>query len=217
MTVSRRGLIGAILAVAVVAVCSVGCGGNKDASLPEKSGRQDAGSKKIDTFTDDRDSMKYGTVRIGNQMWMAENLRYKTGDSWCYGDDESKCQQYGRLYNWKAAKTACPKDWHLPSKDEWTELVTATGSSTGGKKLKSTRGWNGNGGGTDDYGFSALPGGGRTSNGGFSDVGGYGEWWTASEDANGGAYGRGMGYDYDYVGEGGDDKGNGFSVRCVAD
>jgi len=139
------------------------------------------------TFTDKRDGTKYKTVAIGNQTWMAENLRFILGDSWCYENDESKCQQYGRLYDWNMARIACPKGWHLPTKDEWTELVAVVGSVTGGKKLKSTSGWNGDGNGTDDFGFSALPGGLRVA-GSFGYAGSRGYWWSATESGGGGIY-----------------------------
>jgi uncharacterized protein (TIGR02145 family) len=98
---------------------------------------------------------------------MAENLNIKTDGSWCYDNDESNCDKYGRLYNWNAAKTACPAGWHLPSREEWGNLAKAAGGTgeygTGGKagkKLKAKSGWDNKGNGTDDYGFSVLLGGG---------------------------------------------------------
>ncbi|MDR2592485.1 MAG: fibrobacter succinogenes major paralogous domain-containing protein [Chitinispirillales bacterium] len=170
------------------------------------------------SFTDSRDGKAYKIVKIGNQTWMAENLNYqtKTG-AWCYGGDESNCKKYGRLYDWNTAKTACPKGWRLPSIDEWTELVTVAGSSTAGKKLKSKSGWDENGNGTDDYGFSALPGGFRDTDGGFFNVGKYGFWWTASESGGSSAFTRRMAYGEAIVEEYNDDKGDGYSARCVQD
>jgi len=133
----------------------------------------------------------YKTIKIGEQVWMAENLNYNTNGSRCYGDktggdSQNKCDIYGRLYNWATAMKVCPSDWHLPSDDEWAELITTTGNSS--SKLKSATGWSvtnyGSGGnGTNDYGFTALPGGG----GGyplfdfFQDVGTQGWWWSATE------------------------------------
>jgi uncharacterized protein (TIGR02145 family) len=71
--------------------------------------------------------------------------------------------------------------WRLPSTQEWEILVTtAGGSSVAGKKLKATSGWNYNGNGTDDYNFSALPGGYRFIDGSFRNVGSYGYWWTVT-------------------------------------
>ena len=60
-----------------------------------------------------------------SETWMAENLNYETANSWCYGDKEENCAKYGRLYTWAAAMEACPTGWHLPSQDEWKELIVA--------------------------------------------------------------------------------------------
>jgi len=169
------------------------------------------------TLTDSRDGQKYKTVKIGNQVWMVQNLNYQTGNSWCYDGDDTKCEKYGRLYDWNTAKTACPKGWHLPSREEWDALVTAAGGDAAGKALKSAVGWENNGNGTDSYGFSALPGGRRYSLGAFNNAGSYGSWWTATESYEGNAYTRDMSYDNGNVGEDDIDKSNGFSARCVQD
>jgi len=168
------------------------------------------------TFTDSRDGQKYKTVKIGDRTWTAENLNYQAGDSWCYGNDDSKCKQYGRLYDWNTAKAACPAGWHLPTREEWDGLVAAAGGDTAGRALKSAAGgWKDGGGGTDAFGFSALPGGYRFTDGSFDIAGRNGLWWSATEDGIGGAYYRFMDYGYDKVYETGNYKGNGFSVRCV--
>jgi len=120
--------------------------------------------KEYGLLTDNRSDppQTYKTVVIGTQTWMAENLNYATG-SQCYGDN---CGTYGRLYNNVIAKTVCPSGWHLPSDAEWTALKnTVGGNSTAGTKLKSATGWDSNGNGTDDYGFSALPGDNGTNRG----------------------------------------------------
>jgi len=158
--------------------------------------------------------------QIGTQTWMTENLNIVTSDSWCYQNSADSCAKYGRLYTWEAAKTACPNGWHLPSNAEWTTLADyAGGYSTAGSKLKSTSGWYNNGNGTDTYGFSALPGGNRNSDGSFSNAGYYGFWWTATEGGSSLAYGRHMDYGNDFLNEGyyDYDKGDAFSVRCVRD
>jgi uncharacterized protein (TIGR02145 family) len=173
-------------------------------------------------FTDPRDGNVCRTVKIGNQVWMAENIRYKIDGSWCYDDDESNSQRYGRLYNWEAAKEACPPGWHLPTRKEWQRLFGyAGGNSVASRKLKSTRGWNDyksqNCNGTDDFGFSALPGGCRDTKGSFYGVGNCGDWWTATASGSGCARRRNMLYNHVSMGEGDHEVGNGFSVRCVQD
>ena len=175
-------------------------------------------------LTDSRDGKTYKTVVIGGKRWMAENLNYgpKWGFSWCYVDKKTKanyCDKYGRLYDWNTAKTVCPAGYHLPSRQEWNNLVSAAGGKdVAGKNLKARRGWNNNGRGTDDFGFSALPSGYRYySDGSFGNAGYRSDWWTATEYGSGYAYYLDMRYDYDYVYEHYYDKGYGFSVRCVQD
>jgi len=184
------------------------------------------------SLTDARDGKVYETVLIDGKAWMAQNLNYETPDSsWCHGDSAANCAKYGRLYAWNTARTACPAGWHLPTDEEWDDLIkTAGGGKEAGKKLKAVFGWHsfGNGwietgDGTDYYGFAALPGGRRNSNGSpgyrFDDINQYGYWWTATESdkRSGEAYYREI-YMYNsnvYA----DDapKTNGYSARCVMD
>jgi len=168
------------------------------------------------TVTDSRDSKTYKWVRIGSQVWMAENLNYSTGNSRCYDNSSSNCNTYGRLYDWNTAKNACPSGWHLPSDAEWTTLTNFVGSDAG-KKLKSTSGWNNGGNGTDANGFTALPGGYRGGSGTFSSFGFNGYWWSSTEYGTAYAYYRSMDYGNSGVDRDIDDKGYGWSVRCVRD
>jgi uncharacterized protein (TIGR02145 family) len=171
-------------------------------------------------FTDLRDGQKYRTVKMPDgKIWMAENLNYETDNSWCYDNADSNCTKYGRLYTWDDAMDACPTGWHLPSRSEWNNLESAVGSNAG-KKLKSKTGWNSGGNGTDDYGFSALPGGFRgylDHGGSFVYAGSDGKWWSATESDGSYAYNRNMYYNYDRVYEGNLYKSDGYSVRCVSD
>jgi uncharacterized protein (TIGR02145 family) len=160
----------------------------------------------------------FKTVTIGGKKWMAENLNIQTADSWCYDNDYFNCAKYGRLYTWGVAKTVCPGGWHLPSREEWDNLVMAAGGkNVAGKNLKARSGWNEGGNGTDRYDFSALPGGYRNSDGNFYGVRDYGGWWTATEGDASTAYRRFMLYYSDSVGEYGNYKYGGFTVRCVGD
>ena len=196
------------------------------------------------TLTDLRDSTGYKTVSIGTQIWMAENLNYKTVDSYCYNDNESNCTKYGRLYTWAAAmdsegtwstnskgcgyrstctptypvRGVCPEGWHLPDTTEWHTLFAAVGGkSTAGKMLKSTSGWNSSGNGTDAYAFSALPAGNRSNDGNFDNEGNYADFWSSTELNSNGAYSMGLNYDGDGAGLYGILKNYGFSVRCLKD
>jgi uncharacterized protein (TIGR02145 family) len=191
-------------------------------------------SVKRSFFTDSRDGQKYGAVKIGNKTWMAENLKYKIDTSWCYDRNESNCEKYGRLYNWGTAKGACPSGWHLPSRDEWNDLALAAGGARmnlsndfydyniAGNKLKSKTGWKdyrddiGSGNGTDELGFSAMPGG-MKGDPFFEADSSYGLWWTAAESGSGSAYYRYI-YNYDaVVMEYRGSKEFSYSVRCVLD
>jgi uncharacterized protein (TIGR02145 family) len=168
--------------------------------------------KNVVIFTDARDGKKYRSVKIGKQTWMAENLNYKTDSSWCYENNESSCAQYGRLYDWKAAKAACPSGWHLPTNKEWEILLKTTGL----KMLKAKSGWNSDGNGTDEFGFSAMPGGSYYSYfKDFSDAGKIGKWWTATEYYADDAHSLQLWYfdsvDFDEE----TSKDRGLSVRCL--
>jgi uncharacterized protein (TIGR02145 family) len=199
-----------LVAVLTVGLLAVSCGGNKESA-------EGGVSKKVDTFVDGRDGQKYRAVRIGGQTWMAENLRFNVDGSWCYENNADSCGKYGRLYDWDMAMSACPAGWRLPSRKDWIEMVAVAGSSTGGAKLKSESGWKEDGNGTDSYGFAALPGGRRGTDGRFRSVGKYGYWWTASEYSSGigNAYYRSIDCNYSYVDEDYRDKSVGYSARCV--
>ncbi|MDR0518159.1 MAG: fibrobacter succinogenes major paralogous domain-containing protein [Fibromonadaceae bacterium] len=187
-----------------------------------------------DTFTDTRDGKTYKTTKIGEQVWMAENLNYEVkGGSRCHNDSISYCDKYGRLYDWTRAMEACPKGWHLPSDAEWDKLYRYVDGDKGtesryddskmaGKYLKATSGWNDyegkSGNGENTYGFSALPGGSGYSGGSFNDnVGNEGIWWSASEYNGSYSYYRFMYYSNEGVLWSSFSKSFLFSVRCVQD
>jgi len=192
---------------------------NREAAARKAKENQEAAAKaaRRGTVTDKRDGRTYRTVKMpDNKTWLAENLNYKIGNSWCYDNDDSKCKLYGRLYDWNTAMIACPTGWHLPNDQEWAHLSKSIGDWTVvGTKLKTRSGWNDNGNGTDNYGFSVLPGGSRDTDGSFSAIGGGGYWWTASDGGSDFAH-----YLYvlsNYMSADDYNKGLGFSVRCVKD
>ena len=192
-------------------------------------------------LTDKRDGRKYKTVTFSWNTWMAENLNYDTLGSYCFGDDSSKCETYGRLYTWNAAMNACPAGSHLPGIGEWMRLFNDVGllddefmlaqidlnvvsgmndSSLVGKVLKSKSGWHGGGNGTDDYGFSVLPAGFRYGNdGAYSADGNFAIFWDSDsflenkKDASAVI----LSYYHDRVDMYNESKNMGLSVRCVLD
>lgn len=220
-------LIFPFILLSVLTLFATSCGNNDDLNT--------------DTFTDPRDGNVYKTVKIGTQIWMAENLRYlpsvvgpvrgsqSTLLYYVYGYDgtnvaEAKAtvnyETYGVLYNWVAAKAACPAGWHLPTDAEWTQLTEYLGENGAGGKLKETgtKHWNSpNTGATNKTRFTALPGGGRFSTFSFNYLGDQGFWWTGSQDGTGLYYYRYMQQNNKNVVRGYVIMDAGFSVRCVKD
>jgi uncharacterized protein (TIGR02145 family) len=140
------------------------------------------------TLIDFRDNEVYKTIKIGEQIWMAENLRYESTseckNDWdwecvwrtrprCYDRELNNCEVFGMLYGREIAmneeiyseahsnkvRGICPEGWHLPNDTEWRELEKFVGESDAGTKLKANSELWSSGGGTDDFGFNALPGG----------------------------------------------------------
>jgi uncharacterized protein (TIGR02145 family) len=172
------------------------------------------------TFTDPRDGKKYKTVKIGEQTWMAENVEYagpKREIGACRDKKPENCKKYGSLYNWEEAMKVCPSGWHLPSKEEWDVLENfAKVKEDNGKKLKAKKNW-GNSNGTDDYGFTALPGGCYEEDYDFGERIDIGCWWSTMIDTREYAYTWSISH-YDsghfFRGSG---KSEEHSVRCIRD
>ena len=144
------------------------------------------------TMKDPRDGKIYKTVTIGDQDWMAENLNFKTTASYCSEGKPANCRKYGRLYSWNAAMKACPTGWHLPTETEFELLVkNGGGEETAGKILKSQSGWNGDGNGTDDFGFSALPAG-QCYDKSCGGIGISTSFWSSSQHSSTHAYGMSL-------------------------
>lgn len=166
-------------------------------------------------YLDKRDGKIYRTVKIGNQVWMAENLAYDIGAGCSvYDDEDSNLKIYGRLYTYEAALEACPDGWRIPTDEEWKELELYIGMDSaeinnegirGGEekladKLKSDTLWLENKNGTDDYGFSALPGGfyNRTSLQ-YEGIGVFVNFWGCVKDNQDFISGRNISYDTDGI------------------
>lgn len=193
----------------------------------------------------DIDGNTYNSVKIGNQIWMAENLKttkYKNGTSipnvtnneewgrlstpaycWYNNDAPTNKANYGAMYNWYTVSTGnlCPAGWHVPSYVQWTTLTTYLGGIIGaGGKLKEagTTHWDSpNTGAINETGFTALPGGSCNISW-FANIRGYGHWWSSTE---GGTYNAGALYmsylTSDVTISYNGYKYGGFSVRCLKD
>ena len=127
-----------------------------------------------DTLYDNHDGQTYKIVKIGEQWWMAENLRYvDSTQSVCYANNPDNCQIYGRLYDRNGALNNCPEGWRLPSEKDWLDLRDfAKKNSTNkyiGQLFRADTLWNVSelGVGYDAFGFGALPAGGYDEDG----------WW----------------------------------------
>jgi len=199
------------------------------------------------SLTDPRDGHSYRTIKIGTQTWTAENMawlpsvdRVGTGlfEEEChyvYGYSgtnaaeaatSQNCQTYGVLYNWMAARSACPEGWRLPTDRDWIRLEKHLGmsepesldrdwrtSGETGYKLKATAGWI-SGNGSDESGFSALPAGCRGYNG-FEGMGYTTYFWTASTHDGDNGWRRGLCSDSRGISRQEDRRYFGCSVRCI--
>jgi uncharacterized protein (TIGR02145 family) len=183
------------------------------------------------TFTDDRDEHVYKWVKIGSQIWMAENLKatkYRNSDpipdvtdnkkwarlksdAYCnYNNDPSNVTSYGRLYNWYSVndiRNIAPIGWHIPTDKEWTMLTDFLGGERFvAGKLKEM-----------GFTFAVLLGGSRDSNGIFCDILINSSWWSSKEYSNTNAYYRTLTNTFSSVYSFTHNKSCGFSVRCVKD
>ena len=181
-------------------------------------------------------------VTIGNQVWMNKNLnvnKFQNGDlipeanstekwnfaatnkqpAWCYYNKSSKYgKKYGKLYNWFAVNDSrglAPLGWQVPSDKDWKKLIQNLGVSMAGSKIKSTNGWLKDGNGTNESGFSGLPGGVVDFYGVYFNIGEYATWWSSSEDGSNDAWFYGVSNIYDNMSRQGCSMRIGQSVRCI--
>lgn len=196
----------------------------------------------------------YPEVKIGNQVWMTKNLNvsvFRNGDSiqeaktdeewrraeedkqpaWCYYENDSaNGVKYGKLYNWFAVNDTrglAPMGWHIASHEEWTVLTDYLGDGgTAAKKMKSTHGWAENSNGTNESGFSGLPGGCRYFLGAFSGIDSSCHWWSSTDSDSLSAWNcnlvayivyRSMYALHSTIYGAHMAKGDGFYIRCIKD
>lgn len=202
--------------------------------------------KTIETGTvTDIDGNTYKTVVIGNQEWMAENLKTTTyndgttialvsdASSWdnlttgafCwYNNNESEyAETYGALYNWYAVETGnlCPDGWRVPTDDDFTTFknyIDSDGHNENvGTALKADHGWTNEGNGTDNYEFKALPAGIRFGTDGFLMAGACCYYWSSTVLAAEYIKMWSLSYSGSDFYRGNYTKDFGLSIRCIKD
>ncbi|MFH0842138.1 MAG: fibrobacter succinogenes major paralogous domain-containing protein [Bacteroidota bacterium] len=178
----------------------------------------------------DQDGNVLKTIRIGDQLWMSENLNvshFRNGEvipeaksneewikmgmekepAWCFGyNNPDNKNKYGRLYNWYAVndpRGIAPKGWHVSSDDEWTELIRFFGNEVfAAMQLR-------------EKSMFFPPAGSRTYEGFFFGSGSHGFWWSSSESSNEDAWNRTLNYVQCNIYNQTNPKISGFSVRCL--
>ena len=187
-------------------------------------------------------NIKAQDVKIGTQTWTSKNLNvstYRNGDkipqvqdkkawsnlktgAWCYYENNTaNGTTYGKLYNWYAVcdpRGLAPNGYHIPTDNEWTILTDYLGGeSVAGTKMKSSSGWKNNGNGTNTSRFAGLPGGFRSYDRDFFNIGAGGYWWSSSEFNTSFAWYRNLYFNDGNVNRDNANKHYGFSVRCIKD
>jgi len=190
-------------------------------SLTEYSVNQEEQNKGMEIVTD-YDGNQYMIVKIGNQIWMAENLRsthYSDGTIIqgisVYDNDEANAKKYGRLYQWETISNPsglCPLGWHVASDEDWRELEKTLGmndaevNDTGWrktynesrklKKFDKAYSWNDKEKEEiNNSGFSAVPSGARTRRDlilPFWGGGRYADYWTSTANDASNAWNRSL-------------------------
>jgi uncharacterized protein (TIGR02145 family) len=193
----------------------------------------------------DHEGTSYRTILIGNQIWMAENLRvvtFRNGDSiptttpynqdissnsnaiyqWVYNGNSIFIPNYGRLYTWNVVKDTrgvCPVGWKVPSDQDWAELVQYVGGeSVAGGNLKETdtiHWYPPNSYATNKFGFTGLPGYYRNDKLKRHTIGHEGYWWTATNYDTTTAYCYGLSNESNYIDYTQFPKNRGLSIRCI--
>jgi len=160
----------------------------------------------------------YNVVKIGNQYWMKENLKYDVSGSICFDNVPANCATYGRLYTYALANTSCPTGWRLPTDADWKTLEMQLGMS---QAQADSEGWNR---GTDQgqklqvggsSGFNAKLGGYRTPQQLFENLNAGGYFWTSTVTQTDFAYNRELLYMGNQVTRTYNHKNYAFSVRCI--
>ncbi|GAA0191205.1 hypothetical protein GCM10009122_53490 [Fulvivirga kasyanovii] len=161
----------------------------------------------LETLLDERDGQRYNIVKIGDQIWMAENLNIASDTArYCYNGVAANCDSYGAMYSWYAAQVAAPDGWHLPSKAEWDELETELGgNSIAAEKLVV--------GGSS--GFEGALVGRRKEDNTYAGLDAVVIYWASNESSDTDAQNFILQEDAASVNIAGSDKDRGLYIRCV--
>ncbi len=171
-----------------------------------------------------------------DSLWHELGSNETAAWSW-YNNNNSNDDSYGKLYNWYAFnKHVCPEGWRVPTYNDWNELINYIKSNNSNfiaNQLKSCRQIDSPMGvtcdtdihprwdahdihyGTNDFFFSAKPGGYRIFIGSSFSKGYEGVWWTSSKTNEGNAWSLRIINHSGDVSENSSDKQNGYSVRCI--
>lgn len=195
------------------------------------------------TFIDSRDNEEYKFVKIGDQTWMAENLRYTGNDclsnTWNNTTPYNACRANGAEihYQWGAAMDGsitegsqgiCPAGWYIPTDEDWKILEGTVDSNygVGDTEWDNSAAWRGSdagtklksstAGGTDDFGFGGLLVGSRNTSGALGNVGSNGHWWSSSRSGMY-AWSRYVDVSNDDVFRDSFNQAGGASIRCIMD
>lgn len=193
-------------------------------------------SGKSGTFVDKRDGHTYKWIKVGTQIWMAENLAYKPENygsgAWAYNNDTNYVKTFGYLYDFYTANTSCPEGWHIPSDSEWNLLTKHLDpnadtiefyfqANIAGEMLKDTGTlyWLSPNPANNKSGLSCLPGGKRDSMGNFTGLGIFCIFWSSTSSSGSYAWIRGLTNEDSDIQK--DEMSSAFSygasVRCIKD
>jgi len=169
------------------------------------------------TITDPRDNKAYETVTIGGITWFAANLNFEMRGAYCYDNKQINCDNFGRLYKWEAALSACPPGWHLSTEYEWRHLEAALGMKVRELAYRGNRGVD-EGGKMKKGGMSGLEvlyGGWRRKDGGYRALEKNSAFWTSTESDMDHAWHRDIDTGDEFVFRSRVVKSYALSCRCV--
>jgi uncharacterized protein (TIGR02145 family) len=158
----------------------------------------------------DNSEGEFESITIGKQTWMTKNWKASMPKSWFYDNDSVKNSDYGRLYFWSNAMETAPKGWHLPSLDEWKELINYCGGDSLGQQSLQLQG---------SSAFHLMFGGHKSANITTNDLFDlkeqFGYYWTSTSKGDQTAYAIEFRKGVSYIVENHYRKANGFSVRFI--